>query len=70
MVYERGLTPVTVFQWVQRFTPLLIDVARPCGTLREIAGSLTKPTSSSPGGGSTCSAPSGTGRPQGCVKVT
>src|SRR5919205_1326950 len=30
VVYERGLTHVTVFRWVQRFTPLLIDAARPC----------------------------------------
>ena len=30
MVYEHGLTHVTVFRWVQRFTPLLIDAARPC----------------------------------------
>jgi IS6 family transposase len=29
---ERGITVdhVTVFRWVQRFTPLLIDAARPC----------------------------------------
>jgi transposase, IS6 family len=30
VVYERGLTHVTVYRWVQRFTPLLIDAARPC----------------------------------------
>jgi transposase-like protein len=29
---------VTIYRWVQRFTPLLIDVARPVGTSREIAG--------------------------------
>ena len=25
-----GVDPVTVYRWVQRFTPLLIDAARPC----------------------------------------
>jgi transposase, IS6 family len=30
MLYEQGLTHVTVYRWVQRFTPLLIDAARPC----------------------------------------
>jgi transposase, IS6 family len=32
LLAERGVQVdhVTVFQWVQRFTPLLIDVARPC----------------------------------------
>jgi transposase, IS6 family len=30
VVHERGLTHVTVYRWVQRFTPLLIDAARPC----------------------------------------
>jgi IS6 family transposase len=30
MVYEQGLTHVTVYRWVQRFTPLVIDAARPC----------------------------------------
>ena len=29
-MYERDLTHVTVYRWVQRFTPLLIDAARPC----------------------------------------
>ena len=38
---ERGIRVdhVTVYRWVQRFTPLLIDAARPAGTSREIAGS-------------------------------
>ena len=37
MLAERGIEVdhVTVFRWVQRFTPLLIDVARPC---RHVAG--------------------------------
>ncbi|SBW18820.1 hypothetical protein FDG2_0838 [Candidatus Protofrankia californiensis] len=32
LLAERGLTVdhVTVYRWVQRFTPLLIDAARPC----------------------------------------
>jgi transposase-like protein len=30
VVYEHGLTHVTIYRWVQRFTPLLIDAARPC----------------------------------------
>jgi transposase-like protein len=32
LLAERGIAVdhVTVFRWVQRFTPLLIDAARPC----------------------------------------
>jgi transposase-like protein len=32
LLAERGIEVdhVTVFRWVQRFTPLLIDAARPC----------------------------------------
>jgi transposase, IS6 family len=32
LLTERGVTVdhVTVYRWVQRFTPLLIDAARPC----------------------------------------
>ena len=32
LLAERGVVVdhVTVFRWVQRFTPLLIDAARPC----------------------------------------
>jgi transposase-like protein len=30
MMYEQGLTHVTIYRWVQRFTPLLIEAARPC----------------------------------------
>jgi hypothetical protein len=26
---ERGVAHVTIYRWVQRFTPLLIDAARP-----------------------------------------
>jgi transposase, IS6 family len=34
---ERGVQVdhVTIYRWVQRFTPLLIDAARPC---RHVAG--------------------------------
>jgi transposase-like protein len=32
LLAERGITVdhVTIYRWVQRFTPLLIDAARPC----------------------------------------
>jgi transposase, IS6 family len=32
LLAERGIEVdhVTVFRWVQRFTPLLVDAARPC----------------------------------------
>jgi hypothetical protein len=30
VVHEPGLTHVTIYRWVQRFTPLLIDAAHPC----------------------------------------
>ena len=29
-VYEQAMTHVTVYRWVQRFTSLLVDAARPC----------------------------------------
>jgi len=29
-VYEHDLTHVTVYRWVQRFTPLFLHAARPC----------------------------------------
>jgi transposase-like protein len=37
LLAERGITVdhVTVYRWVRRFTPLLIDAARPC---RHVAG--------------------------------
>jgi len=37
LLAERGITVdhVTIYLWVQRFTPLLIDAARPC---RHISG--------------------------------
>jgi transposase, IS6 family len=32
LLAERGIAVdhVTIYRWVQRFTPLLIDAARPC----------------------------------------
>lgn len=32
LLAERGITvdDVTVYRWVQRFTPLLVDAVRPC----------------------------------------
>jgi hypothetical protein len=58
LLAERGITVdhVTIYRWVQRFTPLLIDEARPCRHARAIAGSPMKPTSRSRVGGSTCTA--------------
>ena len=41
LLAERGITVdhVTVYRWVQRFTPLLMDAARPCRHVLEIVGS-------------------------------
>ena len=40
LLAERGITVdhVTIYRWVQRFTPLLIDGHDPVGMLREIGG--------------------------------
>ncbi len=37
LIAERGIAvdDVTIYRWVQRFTPLLIDAARPC---RDVPG--------------------------------
>jgi transposase, IS6 family len=45
LLAERGVQVdhVTVFRWVQRFTPLLIDAARPCRVAPVIAGLSMKP---------------------------
>lgn len=45
LLAERGITidHVTVFRWVQWFTPLLIDAARPC---RPAAGCCPPPAMS------------------------
>src|SRR5436190_7909799 len=55
LLAERGVEVdhVTVYRWVQRFTPLLIDAARPCRHAPGIDGSLTKRIPRLPGGGST-----------------
>jgi transposase, IS6 family len=44
LLAERGVTVdhVTVYRWVQRFTPLLIDAARPCRTAPVAGGSWTR----------------------------
>jgi hypothetical protein len=49
LLAERGIEvdPVTLYRWVQRFTPMLIDAARPFGTWPGIGGSSTRPTSRS-----------------------
>jgi IS6 family transposase len=44
MMLARGIivSRVTVYRWVQRFTPLLIDAARPCRHRPVIGGSRTR----------------------------
>jgi IS6 family transposase len=46
LLTERGIDVdhVTIYRWVQRFTPQLADAARPCATWSGIAGSWTRPT--------------------------
>jgi IS6 family transposase len=41
LLAERGIEAdhVTIYRWVQRFTPQLAEAARPTGTLSEIDGS-------------------------------
>jgi transposase, IS6 family len=45
LLAERGVEVdhVSVYRWVQRFTPLLAEAARPCRHAVEIAGSWTRP---------------------------
>jgi transposase-like protein len=45
LLAERGIQVdhVTVYRWVQRFTPLLIDAHDPAGTLLVIAGLSMRP---------------------------
>ena len=45
LLAERGIAVdhVTVYRWVQRFTPLLIDAASPADMHPAIAGSSTRP---------------------------
>jgi len=54
LLAERGVTVdhVSVCRWVQRFTPLLIDAARPADTPLVTGGSSMKRISKSLGGGS------------------
>ncbi len=42
LLAERGITvdDVTVYRWVQRFTPLLVDAVRPCRARPREIGSL------------------------------
>jgi transposase-like protein len=46
LLAERGIEVdhVTVYRWVQRFTPLLADAARSRGTRPVTAGSRMRPT--------------------------
>ena len=46
LLAERGITVdhVTIYRWVHRFTPELIDAARPAGMSPGTAGSSTRPT--------------------------
>ena len=49
LLAERGIEVdhVTVYRWVQRFTPLLADVARPCRHASVIGGVSMRPMSKS-----------------------
>jgi transposase, IS6 family len=55
LLTERGIEVdhVGVYLWVQRFTPLRIDAARPCRQPPVIGGSSMRLTSNSSDGGST-----------------
>jgi len=46
LLTERGIAVdhVTVYRWVQRYTPLLAGAARPAATRSAIAGSSMRPT--------------------------
>ena len=45
LLAERGITVdhVTIYRWVQRFSPELIDAARPSRHVAGTAGSWTRP---------------------------
>ena len=45
LLAERGIDidHVTVYRWVVRFTPLLVEAARPCHHSVGIAGKQTRP---------------------------
>src|ERR1700694_4513637 len=55
LLAERGVVVdhVTVYRWVQRFTPMFVDAARPCRHSPVTAGSSMRPTSRSPADGAT-----------------
>jgi transposase, IS6 family len=55
LLAERGIVVdhVSVYRWVQRFTPLLVDAARPCRHTPGNRWFVTKRMSRLPGGGST-----------------
>jgi transposase-like protein len=50
LLTERGIQidHVTVYRWVQRFTSLLAEAARPAAILSATAGRSTRPMSRSP----------------------
>jgi len=59
LLTERGIEVdhVTVYRWVQRFTPLLATPPGLAGIVSETAGRWTRPMSRSPGSGATSAAP-------------
>ena len=60
LLLERGIQVdhVTVYRWVQRFTPLLMTRHGPVGTPLVIVGSSIRPTPRSRDGGCICTGPS------------
>src|SRR5687768_7724268 len=60
LLAERGVEVdhVTLYRWVQRFTPLLAEAAKPRRHAVGGGGSSTRPTSRWPAGGATCTGPS------------
>jgi hypothetical protein len=56
LLTERGIEVdhVSVYRWVQRFTPLLAEAARPAATPLDHAGRQTRPLCASRGSGATC----------------
>jgi hypothetical protein len=56
LLAERGVSVdhVTIYRWVQRFTPEFIEAARHAGGSRATDGSSTKPMSRSLDAGRTC----------------
>jgi IS6 family transposase len=60
LLAERGIVVdhVTVYRWVQRFTPLLIDAARPCRHAPGDRWFVDETTPRSLDGGCICTGPS------------